>query len=133
MAPYVIPSIARFFATLYPYFLTASLYGAVATLILFAISALFRASRGWTGRLIIQITYIWGLTIWLSAAKDLYHIWGARGLTGGLVLFLLGVIPVAGLAMVMTAHWLELGSLVLAVIVFSGVRAFASKINEHAH
>jgi len=133
MPEHVITDIAHFFEKLFPIFLTVSFYGSLATVVLFAISGVSRGSRRWTGRLIVLITYVWAITIWLYAGKNLYHIWGARGLLGGLVLFLLGVIPVAGLAMAMSAHWVELGCLVLALIIFSAVRAFATKLDERIH
>jgi hypothetical protein len=127
MEKYVLTTIAHYISVLYQLLLPVSLYTGYAAALLFVLSAA-RELRRWTGTLILVITAIWGLEIWLYSGTVLYRLWHERGLLVGLCLFVIGVVPVALVATIVKAHWLELGYLCLYIFVFFVVRMVASNI-----
>ena len=116
---------------IYHFFVTLGIYGGYAALLLFLLS-IFKSARSFCGVGVIFITYIWGVGIWLSAAISLFLLWHWLGFIIGCMLFGVGVVPLAAIAMLINGYFADLGYLVLSVAVLFGVRLLASMLARAA-
>ena len=107
------------------FFMAASVFGGFAALVLFPLGLIVRPIRAWCGVGVHLITGVWGVAIWLTAAIGLFLLWHWIGVFIGLVLLGIGVIPLAGIAFLVSGHFAALGYLVLSLVVVSVVNFLA--------
>jgi hypothetical protein len=93
--------------SVYHFFVAAGVYASYAVIVLFIIAAVIKSSRPLCGLLIHIATYIWGIGIWLSCAISLYLLWHWTGLIVGVLLFGIGVVPLALVAMLLNGYFAE--------------------------
>jgi hypothetical protein len=86
--------------------------------------SLHRRSRRWTGPGIVLVSYTWGLYTWMFSALVVHDMWGTFWMIIGILFFAVGVIPMAGLAMLFRGDWVQAGALVLSIVVIYLVRGF---------
>lgn len=68
---------------------------------------------------------MFGFTLWVWGLLLTYRLWGAIAVVIGLVIFGVGVIPVAMIATLFKGMWLTLGELVLLSVLTFGTRFIA--------
>ena len=96
-----------------------ALFACVFTLLPLAI---FRATRIVSVYGLFISSYVFGIGVWLAAFPDLYQYWGLLGVVIGLLLYGVGVIPLAILAQVLHLQWQEAAVLIAGVVLAYGAR-----------
>ncbi|MFB6182227.1 MAG: hypothetical protein ABEJ24_05025 [Candidatus Magasanikbacteria bacterium] len=91
-------------------------------LFVFTPLAFFRKTKAWSGIAIFYSSYLYGATLWLLSAITAYSLWGAGALIIGLMIFGVGVLPVAFLASLIHGEWLFLGGLTFMTFLTFGSR-----------
>lgn len=92
---------------------------------------IFRKTRPFAGVGFYFGSYLFGLTLWVFSCLVCYLLWGYRALLFGLVLAGVGVLPVALVASVFTAHWSLLRDLTIQIVLTFGTRALGSWLMVH--
>ena len=92
----------------------------------------FRKTRSFSGVCMVFASYIFGINVWLSGLLITYVLWGVGAILIGLFLMGIGVVPIAMLAMLFNAMWLEFGLLILFTLLTFGVRIFGYYLVEKA-
>jgi hypothetical protein len=85
--------------------------------------SLFRRTRGFAAKLLMPLSYLFGLTTWLLGFLMTYALWGVFAVVAGLFMFGLGVVPIAMLATAVNGMWPEFFALVASIIITFGARA----------
>jgi len=94
--------------------------------------ALFRSVRGAVSAVLLVSSYIFGLSIWLYSALVAYILWGYWGLSIGLLMTGVGVVPIAFLASIFATQWLVLLEIVVGVVLTFGARIIAVLLASHS-
>lgn len=84
--------------------------------------AIFRVTRPWAGLVMVIGSYVFGLTAWFLGFLLTLDLWGPIAVIIGLFIFGVGIVPIAMLATLLNAMWLELGILSLAILLTFGYR-----------
>jgi hypothetical protein len=87
--------------------------------------SLFRRTRVVTLYSFFITSYIFGIGVWMYGFLVTYQLWGGAGLTIGLVLGLIGVVPLGILAAALHGIWYYVGELFFGLVITYGARAFA--------
>ena len=98
---------------------------ASALLLIWIPLALFRSTRAFAGSAIFTSTYIWGAGLWFMSTVAVLNLWGWIALLVGLLLFGVGVVPIALVALVLNGQWSQAGYLMWLLIQVLGLRLFA--------
>jgi hypothetical protein len=105
-------------------------YGLVASLVLLPIALLIRKLRGIFVFLLYITSYALGADVWLWSAIIVHHYWGTVALVIGLMIFGVGVAPMALLASAFHGNWFLIGGLLLNLFTLFGIRFLAASIAE---
>jgi|SRR5579872_1208503 len=97
--------------------ITFSLCGAVVLPL-----AIFRKTRPVSAICLQIASYVFGATLWFFGLLIAYAYWGVVGVFIGLIMFGVGVVPVAALAALLHADWLALGQIALGLALTFGAR-----------
>lgn len=69
------------------------------------IFAIFRASRGAAGYGYVVASFIFGASLWLVCAGEVYQAWGTVALAIGILIIGVGVLPMAFVALALAGQW----------------------------
>ena len=100
--------------------------------------ALWRRMRSGIGWLYVISSFVFGASLWFMSAITTFVLWGPVALVVGLVLFGVGVVPMAILASLLRAisghsrYWGPFGSEIFILFLTFGVRALGLYIAEHS-
>ncbi len=92
--------------------------------------ALFESTRKRSVSALEKSSVFFGITLWIYCALTTYILWGFLGLFIGLVIFGVGVGPLAVLAALISLEWSILGVIIYLIIFTFGTRILANKIKE---
>jgi len=87
-------------------------------------TAIFKRSRGFAGAGLLIASYVFGVTLWVSAFLLTYTIWGGVALIVGLFLMGIGIVPIAMLATAFVKQWSIFGQLILLLVMTFETRLF---------
>lgn len=104
---------------------------AILILVLLPLS-IFRKARSFSGTCMVFASYIFGVNVWFSGLLLTYVLWGGWAVFIGLFLMGIGVVPIAMLATLFKAMWLEFGSLIFFTLLTFGVRILGYYLVEKA-
>lgn len=93
-------------------------------------ASLFPPSRGFAAMGLIVASHVFGAILWVWAMAYAYTVWGFFGVIVGLMLFGVGVVPVALLAALLHGDWATLGLIVFAGILAIGLRILGNWLAE---
>lgn len=79
---------------------------------------------------ILITSYIYGLLLWVWSFLITFSTWGWIAVIIGLVIAGIGVVPIALLATILTAHWATLLEIIILIVITFGVRFLALYIAE---
>ncbi len=85
--------------------------------------AIPRATRGVSSVALLVSSYVFGVTLWMYALLLTLTIWGIVAVVIGLLIFGMGVVPIAMLATLLNGMWLRLVELVLLTVMIVATRA----------
>ena len=105
----------------------AAATGAVIGFVLLPLSAWWRTRR-FAARGMIQAASVLGMVLWIWALLLTYNLWGGGAVLIGLLLFGVGVVPMALLATSFAAMWSTLGQLLLLAALSFGTRRFGTRL-----
>ncbi len=108
--------------TALPFFKEAASIGFYVVLLLLLPLSLFRKLRGFTGATIVLASYLFGITVWLWSVLVAYTLWGWLGLSVGLFMAGVGVLPIAILASMFNGMWELAFSLIIMLVIAYGAR-----------
>lgn len=94
--------------------------------------ALIPQTRGLSAILMMLTSLMFGIILWLWGMAYAYTVWGLFGVIVGLMLFGVGVVPVAIVAALVHADWSTFGILLFAVFVTYGLRGLANWVGQKA-
>ena len=117
--PQILAKIFPFLKVLYSIAMFVSIFSLLPT-------ALFRRTRGIAGIGLFIASYIFGATLWVWAFLLTYMLWGMGALIIGLLIFGIGVVPIAMLATLFKGEWYLLGNLSLLLVFTFGARMFGA-------
>jgi len=92
--------------------------------------AIIPATRPIAGVCYFIASYLFGLTGWFMGLLLAWMLWGLWAVIVGLVIFGVGVVPVAMLATLVNGRWWDLGFLLLAVVLTFGTRLLGAALAE---
>jgi hypothetical protein len=67
--------------------------------------ALIRITRGFSAVGLMIASYVFGACLWITSLLLSYELWGTIAVFIGLVVFLIGIVPIALLATLFRAQW----------------------------
>lgn len=118
--------------TALPFFKEAASIGFYVILLILLPLSLIKKLRGITGSLIFLASYLFGITVWLWSVLVTYTLWGWFGLSVGLFIMGIGVLPIAILAAMFKGMWSLAFSLVIMIAITYGARVLGFYIAEKA-
>ncbi len=86
--------------------------------------AIFKKTRGYAGIGFYVSSYIFGIDLWLFSFLMTYAFWGAPGVILGVVLWGVGVMPIAALTFLIHGLWSSFFEILLGLIPVFGARYF---------
>lgn len=92
-----------------------------------------RATRTFAGNSLYVSSYVFGLTLWMTALVTTLQLWGLVAAVIGLCFAGVGVVPVAFLATLFKGEWLALGGLFFLTALTFGSRALGLQRLVKAH
>ncbi len=92
--------------------------------------AIFRKTRGFSSVTLYIVSYIFGFIIWVAGFAITYQTLGTFGLIFGLLLGLIGVVPLGIIGSAIHADWGNAISLLIGLALIYGVRIIALKLAE---
>ena len=108
---------------LYPLAQALASLGTVLLVLMLLPSAFFKRSRNICGKGVVLVSYLWGLSLWMSALLLLYELWGLVGAFFGVILLPFGAVPLACIALLFHGEFALIGLIVLSVILIFAVRS----------
>jgi hypothetical protein len=115
---------------LLPWFVRASGFAFIVLLVVLLPLSAFRRSRSFTAVAILCVSYLFGATVWMTGLLATLDIWGTWGVTIGLCIAGVGVVPIAMLAALFHGMWLLLAELVVLTVLTFGSRFYAIWLSE---
>jgi len=64
------------------------------------------------------------ITVWLYSVLIVYNIWGFGGLIAGIILGIVGIVPLALVATMMSSMWPQVGLISLGIALYFGLYVF---------
>ena len=92
----------------------------VVNLLLLLLAAFVKRSRGASGRLLLFSSMAWALILTVWSAVTVYYGWGGFLTVVGLILGIVGIIPMAFLYLLTNAHWFDLLELLFQAALVAG-------------
>ena len=112
------------FGKLYPFISTLAVFVFVVDLIIVTPLSLFKKPKAKCGVVLIYSSYVLGLQLWLSGLLLTLKLWGIWAAIIGILIFGVGVVPIALLATAFKGMWSEFFQLILSILIVFGVRSF---------
>lgn len=109
-------------ATIFPWLSAVSGIAFAVVMLILGPLAFFRKTRAVSGIGMMIASYVFGLTLWVSGLLLTYDLWGLIAVFAGLIMFGVGVVPMAMLATVFKGMWSTFGELVLLTMLTFGTR-----------
>ncbi len=114
----------------FPWLFYASLIAfAICLLVLLPLS-IFRKLRHWTSLGFYLVSFLFGTLLFTFSCLVAVELWGFIGLIIGLVMWGVGVVPVAFLAALFHGEWALLGYVVLGTVGTFGTRILGLRLGE---
>ena len=99
---------------------------ALVTGLLVGIPAIFiRRIRGVSAGIVGCCSWVILFTLWIWCIQTLLDLWGIVPVIVGLVMGLIGIIPLSAILFLCTGHWIEFATVIIMMIAF-GVGRFAT-------
>lgn len=108
-----------------PFLISATNIGTVFCIVFLLPLSLFRATRIVSVWGFFIASYLFGLGVWMYGFLVTYDLWGGRGVFIGLVLGVVGIVPLGIIAAALKGLWFIAGDLVYGIALTYGARAFA--------
>jgi len=67
---------------------------------------------------------VMAITVWLFSVLTVYQLWGFGGLIAGIILGIVGIVPLALIAASMNSMWVAAGSIGLGIALYFGLYVF---------
>lgn len=97
--------------------------------VLLPLSAIKKA-RGFTSMTIFVISYIFGISAWMSGLLVTLSTWGVVAVIIGLCFAGVGVVPIGMLAALFHGQWEQLFDLIILIVLTFGCRFFSIWLDE---
>lgn len=110
---------------LLPYLITASNVVLGLCIVILLPLSVFRVSRIVALWGFFIASYIFGLGVWMYGFLVTYQFWGGTGIFIGLLLGVVGVVPLGIIAAALHGIWYYVGELIFGVAITYGARVFA--------
>jgi len=109
-----------------------NLTGALSVLCFFVFlpMTILKKTRKWGGTALAFSSLLFGTTLWVYSALTVYILWGFIGLSFGLLIFGIGVVPISLLAALVNNEHMILGSIIYMLILTFITRIFGLWIVE---
>lgn len=117
-------------AIIMPYIDWANGLAFLICLLVFTPLSFFSKTRGFAGVGFFIVSFIFGLSLWLSGFLITYAYWGIGGVVIGTFLMGIGVVATAIIALLLHAEWVLLGITILNVALVLGVRILGTYLIE---
>ncbi len=102
---------------------TNKLSGICFFIVLFTLPfAFIKKLRRFVGTLVFVSSYVFGLNLWLFSTLITYSLWGVFGLLIGLIIFGVGVVPIAFLSSAFKGLWSTVSDIIFGLILTFGTR-----------
>lgn len=108
-----------------PYLITATTIATAICIFVFLPLALFRATRPASVWGFYLASFIFGLGVWMYGFLVTYDLWGGTGIFVGLILGVVGVVPLGILAAALHGIWYYAAELIYGLFLTFGARTFA--------
>ena len=92
----------------------------------------FRRTKAIAGVGMVIASNVFGLTLWLWGFLLTYAFWGMVAVIAGLFMGVVGVVPIAMLAVLINAEWYSLTALVILIVLTFGVGCWGCYLLERA-
>jgi hypothetical protein len=92
----------------------------IIDLLMLLLAAFVKRSRGAAGGLLLFSAIAWALTLTVWSAVTVYSGWGGFLTVVGLLLGIVGIIPVAFVCLLFNAHWFDLLELLFQAALVAG-------------
>lgn len=112
--------------SLYRFCIAVGAYTAPLALLCILLGLSFRKTSSVFGHILMVTSYIWAAGLWLGSAINVYTVWGFTGFVIGVLMFGVGVIPLAIIAQL--THGYPSGALVdvATIVAIVGARFFGA-------
>ena len=110
---------------LLPWFAKATGFANALLFLVLLPMSIFKRLRTFTSGTIFMMSYLFGITLWMTGLLVTLENWGSTGVLIGLFLGGVGVVPIGMLASLLHREWLELGMLIGLTVLTFGSRFFA--------
>ena len=118
----------------YPWLTVISGIAFLVTLLVLFPLAFFRKTRGFAGVGLYSVSYLFGVTLWMTGLLLTYTVWGLTAVIIGLLLLIGGVVPFAIVATAFEGMWPPFWNLLFLLVLTYGCRMaglyFMSKADE---
>jgi hypothetical protein len=81
----------------------------------------FKTTRTFAATGFAVSAMIMGVTVWLFSVLTVYQLWGVIGLSAGIILGIVGIVPLALIAAAMHHMWIAVGSISLGIALYFGL------------
>ncbi len=108
-----------------PWFFLASLLALAFELVIVLPLSIFRPCRGFSCLASMIVSYVFGVTLWLWALLLTIALWGWVAVIVGLLLFGVGIVPIAFFAALFNGMWSVVLQIVVLFVLTMGTRMFA--------
>jgi len=102
----------------------------ITDVIVFGPLALIPRTRSWAGIGLYISSYIFGITGWFLGLLLTWTLWGTTAVIIGLLIFGIGVVPIAILATLFNGMWFEFAFLLVVVILTFGIRTLGAALAD---
>jgi len=110
--------------------------GAIAAfwlcVIVFLPLSLFGRTRAFAVIGVLGAAFLFALATWMLGLLATYQAWGGLGVVIGLVLGIVGIVPLGLIAALFSAQWLILGQLIAGIVLTYAARRFAATLSARA-
>lgn len=111
------------------YVRAAAIIAVVLSVVAFLPMSLFARTRRVAAVGLLGAAFLLGLATWMFGLLATYHAWGGLGVVIGLVLGIVGIVPLGVLAALFGAQWLMLGQLILGIALTFAARWLATNVS----
>ena len=100
----------------------------IGSALLFGVLSLMPKKRGLAGAGVLFTSMLLAALLWIWALAFTYESWGLIPVIVGLLLFGIGIVPIALLAAVVESQWLTLGLLLALMVCIHAYRVFGTNL-----
>lgn len=84
----------------------------------------FKTTRTFAATGFAVSAMVMGITVWLFSVLTVYQLWGFIGLSAGIILGIVGIVPLALIAAGLNGMWVAVGSIALGTALYFGLYVF---------